>query len=61
MPRAVIFIDEADYGAVLVDHVVCRDFGRRIAEPLKRFGGSLHAGVVQHDHRYWKLSRVPVG
>src|SRR5712671_3400686 len=50
MEGAALLRDEPPDRAVFLDDVMRADPGFGIAQPIDRFRGALHAGVVQHQH-----------
>ena len=50
MPGAALFRHQRIDRAILVDHVMRRDFGGGIAHPRQRRFAAWHAGVMQHQH-----------
>src|SRR5438067_6685178 len=50
MEGAALLRDEPPDRAVFLDDVMRADPRFGVAQPIDRFGGALHAGVVQHQH-----------
>ena len=50
VPGAARLRHEGEDAAVLLDHIVGRDPGRRIAQPRQRRLAGRHAGIVEQDH-----------
>src|SRR5580658_6335926 len=50
MPGSSSFWNMGINGAVLVDGIMGRDVGGRIAKPLKGSSAGYHAGVMQYQH-----------
>jgi hypothetical protein len=63
MPGALVFINQLDHAAVLIDHVMGAELRHWITDGFKPGFGRFHARVVQHDvpqgHR--RIAFVKIG
>ncbi len=61
VPGAALLGDQSEDATVLLDQIVGRHLGLRIAQALQRLLARAHAGVVQHQHVRRRAPDVEVG